>query len=89
MNKTSTASTAGLNRRHFIGSSALAAGGLVIGFHVADTANAQGTVAASPEVNAWVVINTDDSVVIRIARSETKRCSPRSTRRTRSTTALW
>ena len=70
MNETFTAPTAGLNRRHFIGSSALAAGGLVVGFHVHDRVSAQGTVATLPEVNAWVVINPDDTVVIRIARSE-------------------
>ena len=70
MNNTSTAPATGLNRRHFIGTSAVAAGGLVVGFHVHDRVSAQSTVATLPEVNAWVVINPDDSVVIRIARSE-------------------
>ena len=70
MNNTPITAASGLNRRHFIGSSALAAGGLVVGFHVAGRVSAQGTVAAVPEVNAWVVVNPDDSVVIRIARSE-------------------
>ena len=70
------ARTGRLNRRHFIGSSALAAGGLAIGFHVpfAGRAMAQPAIPAAgpfaPEVNAWVVIKPDDSVVIRIARSE-------------------
>ena len=67
---TSNASVRGLSRRHFIGSSALAAGGLVVGFHVSNRASAQNTAATAPEVNAWVVVNPDDSVVIRIARSE-------------------
>ena len=63
----------GVSRRSFLGSSAAAAGGLALGFHVplAGTAQAQGVAAAMPpEVNAWVVIKPDDSVVIRIARSE-------------------
>ncbi|HEY9066542.1 MAG TPA: molybdopterin cofactor-binding domain-containing protein [Burkholderiaceae bacterium] len=64
--------TAPLTRRRFIGGSALAAGGLVVGFHVPliQQAFAQAPLAASPEVNAWVVVKPDDSVIIRIARSE-------------------
>jgi len=59
-----------LLRRKFLGTSAAAAGGLVFGFHIpfAGTAAAQGV--ATPEVNAWVVVKPDDTVVIRIARSE-------------------
>ena len=58
-----------LNRRSFLASSAAAAGGLSLGFNVpfADEAQAQ---TRAPEVNAWVVIKPDDTVVIRIARSE-------------------
>jgi isoquinoline 1-oxidoreductase subunit beta len=60
-----------VSRRRFLGSSA-AAGALVVGFHVPDSplvgrAAAQGV---APEVNAWVVIKPDDTVVVRIARSE-------------------
>lgn len=68
-----TASTSvQVNRRRFIGGSALAAGGLVVGFHVPFVGKvfAQAPLAASPEVNAWVVIKPDDSVIIRVARSE-------------------
>lgn len=56
-----------LDRRSFLKASA--ATGLVVGFHVpfAGSAAAQ---AAAPEVNAWVVVRPDDTVVIRIARSE-------------------
>ena len=45
------------------------AAGLSLGFHIpfGDEAQAQ---TATPEVNAWVVIKPDDTVVIRIARSE-------------------
>lgn len=57
-----------LSRRRFLASGASA--GLIVGFHIpfAGTAAAQG--AASPEINAWVVVRPDDTVVIRIARSE-------------------
>jgi isoquinoline 1-oxidoreductase beta subunit len=58
---------ASVERRGFL--KATAAAGLVVGFHVpfAGTAAAQ---AAPPEVNAWVVVRPDDTIVIRIARSE-------------------
>jgi isoquinoline 1-oxidoreductase beta subunit len=60
-------SSLNISRRRFLVSSA--AGGLSLAFHVpfAGEAAAQGTV---PEVNAWVVVKPDDTVVIRIARSE-------------------
>jgi isoquinoline 1-oxidoreductase subunit beta len=51
-----------INRREFVGA---AAGSLVLGFST-QTAHA----ADAPELNAWVVIQPDDKVVIRIARSE-------------------
>jgi isoquinoline 1-oxidoreductase beta subunit len=54
-----------ISRRTFLGASA-AAGSLVVGFHV--PALAQG--ATAPEVNAWVVVQPDERVIIRIARSE-------------------
>ena len=59
-----------ISRRSFLGSSAATAGGLMVGFHVplAGEAVAQGT--APPELNAWVLIKPDETVVIRIARSE-------------------
>jgi len=64
--------TASVSRRRFLGSSAATAGALVVGFHIPDsplvsTAAAQG---AAGEINAWVVIRPDDTVVIRVARSE-------------------
>ncbi|TWO66997.1 xanthine dehydrogenase family protein molybdopterin-binding subunit [Caenimonas sedimenti] len=56
-----------IDRRGFLKVSAGA--GLVIGFHIpfAGTATAQ---AMAPEINAWVVVKPDDTVIIRIARSE-------------------
>ena len=57
-----------LNRREFIGTTlagTAAAGSLVFGFPT--SAAAQG---AAPEVNAWVVVQADEKIIIRIARSE-------------------
>jgi len=61
----------GAGRRRFLKGSAAAAGSLVVSFHIpfVRDAEAQG-VAAAPEVNAWVVVQPDDTVIIRIARSE-------------------
>ena len=59
-----------LHRRAFLGAAA-AAGSLVVGFHVSGrAATSSGTAAAIPEVNAWVVVRPDETVVVRIARSE-------------------
>jgi isoquinoline 1-oxidoreductase subunit beta len=55
-----------INRRSFLVSSAAA--GLSLGFHVPFATAQTGTMP--PEVNAWVVVKPDDTVVIRIARSE-------------------
>ena len=63
----------GVSRRLFLGSSVAAASGLVVAFRIPlmGEAEAQTTQPSIPaEVNAWVVVNPDDSVVIRIARSE-------------------
>jgi isoquinoline 1-oxidoreductase beta subunit len=60
-----------LSRRSFIGRSAAIAGGLSLGFHIPfGEAAAQGASTATPEVNAWVVIRPDETVVVRVARSE-------------------
>ncbi len=57
-----------LTRRGFLGASAAA--GLVVGFHVPLAGTAHAADTATPEINAWVVVKPDDTVVIRIARSE-------------------
>lgn len=68
--------TATLSRRRFLVDTAAAAGGLALGFHVPfgidDVAAQKKTIAAAPgaEVNAWVFIKPNDTVVVRIARSE-------------------
>ena len=58
-----------LSRRGFLATSA--AGGLALGIRFgAAPAAAQEAGTAAPEVNAWVVIRPDDTVVIRIGRQE-------------------
>ena len=41
----------------------------MVAFHIPDAA-AQGAAKTAPEINAWVVVQPDETVVIRIARSE-------------------
>ena len=66
--------TAQPSRRSFLKGGAATTASLVIGFHVPffnKQAMAQGVAApVSPEVNAWVVVQPDDKIIIRIARSE-------------------
>jgi isoquinoline 1-oxidoreductase beta subunit len=61
-----------MNRRQFIVSSAATGGSLALGLNFPRAALAQGASAAAPgtEVNAWVVVNPDDTCVVRVARSE-------------------
>ena len=60
-----------VSRRSFLKSTAAAGGSLVIGMHLPSALAAKTRVAEkSTEINAWVVVNSDDSVVIRYARSE-------------------
>jgi isoquinoline 1-oxidoreductase subunit beta len=70
----STQSTARLSRRSFVGASIAAGSSFTLGFHlplaVGAAAAPTGGSSAAPELNAWVVIKPDESVVIRIARSE-------------------
>jgi isoquinoline 1-oxidoreductase beta subunit len=60
--------TATPTRRRFIGSTVATAGALVVGFHIPRPGIAQ--TALPDEVNAWVVVKPDDTIVVRIARSE-------------------
>ena len=55
-------------RRRFLVDSAATVGAMSLGFHI-PMAGAQ-PVGQPPEINAWVVIRPDETVVIRIARSE-------------------
>src|SRR5215510_1377798 len=57
-------------RRSFLISSAAVGGGLALGLRVPFGPAVVRAADGSPEVTAWVVIRPDDTVVIRIARSE-------------------
>jgi isoquinoline 1-oxidoreductase beta subunit len=57
------------NRREFLVKSAAVAGGLMLGVRLPGAAQAAEG-AAAPEVTHWITIHPDDTVVVRIARSE-------------------
>jgi isoquinoline 1-oxidoreductase beta subunit len=60
-----------INRRSFILATVAAGGGLAIGLDLPfGGANVAHAADGTPEINAWVVIRPDDTVVIRIARAE-------------------
>ena len=59
-----------ISRRSFIVSSAAAAGGLALGLRLPFGPEVVRAQDGSPEINAWVVIRPDDTVVVRVARSE-------------------
>src|SRR6266403_1946106 len=72
-----TAST--FSRRHFILTAASAAGGLVVGIAFAPDGARAATISTQPwndndhaphEIDAWIAIDPDDSVLIRYQRSE-------------------
>ncbi len=60
-----------MNRRTFVVTAAAAGGGLALGLEI-PLGGPQPILAqdGSPEINAWVVIRPDDTVVIRVARAE-------------------
>ena len=59
-----------MNRRKFLITSAATTGGLALGFSLPFGTKVVRAADGSPEINAWVVIQPNDTVVIRIARSE-------------------
>jgi isoquinoline 1-oxidoreductase beta subunit len=59
-----------LSRRSFVASVATLGGGLALGFHLPIGFAPARAASGTDEVNAWVVIQPDDVVVIRVARSE-------------------
>src|SRR4030081_598596 len=59
-----------LNRRTFVLGTAAAGAGLALGMDIPLGPTVVRAADGSPEINAWVVIRPDDTVVIRIARSE-------------------
>ena len=62
--------TPDLNRRAFVIGSAAVGTGLALGISIPFSTEKATAAIAAPEVNAWVVIKPDDTVIIRIARSE-------------------
>src|SRR3954453_21622645 len=65
------------SRRGFLAGSAAAAGGFMLGFHIpftaAEAAPPVVTGGAAPELNAWVVVKPDETLVIRVARGRRRR----------------
>jgi isoquinoline 1-oxidoreductase subunit beta len=59
-----------LNRRAFVIGSATLGAGLALGLELPFGPGVVRAADGAPEINAWVVIKPDDTVVIRIARSE-------------------
>ena len=62
--------TTNLSRRSFIITTAAVGSGLALGLNIPFGSKVARAADGSPEVNAWVVIRPDDTVVIRVARSE-------------------
>jgi isoquinoline 1-oxidoreductase subunit beta len=59
-----------IDRRSFLVSVAAAGGGLALGFDVPLGPHAVHAAGGDPEITAWIVIQPDDTVIIRVARSE-------------------
>jgi isoquinoline 1-oxidoreductase subunit beta len=59
-----------VNRRCFLRSVAATSGSLALGFDIPLSAPARASTGAAPEITAWIVIDPDDTVTIRIAKSE-------------------
>jgi isoquinoline 1-oxidoreductase subunit beta len=71
MKSNSRVSSTNISRRRFIVGSAAAGTGLALGFNIPlGKKAAAAQAAAAPELNAWVVIRPDDTVLIRVARAE-------------------
>jgi isoquinoline 1-oxidoreductase subunit beta len=70
MNHMPRINTPKLNRRAFVIGGAALGSGLALGLDIPFGPRLVRAADGSPEVNAWVVIRPDDTVVVRIARSE-------------------
>src|SRR5258706_4421548 len=74
-----TGAASAVTRRHFILTAVSAAGGLMVGIAVASGSARAATISEQPwndkdyapnEIDAWIAINPDDSILIRYQRSE-------------------
>lgn len=68
-------SSRSVSRRAFLVSSAAVGGGLMLGVCFPQIAQAKkqkkaAATAAGPEITAWVIVNPDDTILIRVARTE-------------------
>jgi isoquinoline 1-oxidoreductase beta subunit len=59
-----------IGRRSFVIGSAAVGAGLALGLKIPFGASVVRAQDGSPEINAWIVVRPDDTVVVRIARSE-------------------
>ena len=59
-----------VDRRRFLVSVAAVGGSLALGFDIPFGRRAARASAAAPEITAWIVIKPDDTVIIRVAKSE-------------------
>ena len=63
-------SIANMNRRSFLITSTAAGGGLALGLTLPFGPEKAAAQTSTPEIGAWVVIKPDDTVVVRVVRSE-------------------
>src|SRR5262245_31515236 len=59
-----------LDRRSFLASIAAVGGALVLGFEIPLGARAVDAATSAREITAWIVIEPDETVIIRVAKSE-------------------
>jgi isoquinoline 1-oxidoreductase beta subunit len=59
-----------IDRRSFLASIAAAGGSLALGFNVPFGPQPVHASSSAPEITAWIVIEPDDTVIIRVAKSE-------------------
>src|SRR2546428_7128530 len=59
-----------LNRRSFLASVATSGGALMLGFDIAFAPQLADAADAARELTAWIVIEPNDTVIIRVAKSE-------------------
>ncbi len=59
-----------MNRRSFVVGAAAVGGGLALGFDLPLGPKVVRAADGSPEINAWVVVRPDDTVVVRVVRTE-------------------